>query len=289
MRYKLLFLFLLTVLSGQSLAKWKKINDIDYTWGPFKIYNITLFTETGEYTENIRPLMLSLKYDKPVDGRDFAISIARSWANLSIKVEDQDNVIDRLRKAIPDLKPNDTLHYIALEDKGYFVVNDQVIPEEFSKATSEAILAIWLDSKSELGQKLVVKKNPEIQDIYVAEDDLPQEESDFPLQAKPEKNDNHKELTDTPASTELQVDVESVKKTNIKPKIQPAVPRINQITVDEPKKEAEPALKEEEAKPAEEQPAQPQEEQLRKEDPENPEKEIRPIEDAKPESNIAPI
>lgn len=288
MRCKLLFLFLLAVLSGRSFAKWEKINDIDYTWGPFKIYNITLFTETGEYSENIRPLMLSLKYDKPVDGRDFAISIARSWANLNMKVENQDNVIDRLRKSIPDLKPKDKLHYIALEDKGYFVVNDQVIPEEFSQATSNAILAIWLDSKSELGQKLVVKKNSEVQDIYVAEDDLPREESGLPLQIKVEKASDLKELTDAPASTELPVDAEPVKNANIKLKIQPAVPRINQIPLDEPKKEVEPEVKTEETKPVKEQPVKPQEEQLKKEDPENPEKEIRPIEDAKPKSNVAP-
>ena len=96
MRYKALFTLLFTLLSGNALSDWKKINDLDYTWGPFKIYNISLFTETGEYQPNIRPLMLSLKYDKPVDGRDFAISIARSWARLEIKLSNQEAIIDRL-------------------------------------------------------------------------------------------------------------------------------------------------------------------------------------------------
>ena len=44
MRYKALFTLLFTLLSGNALSDWKKINDLDYTWGPFKIYNISLFT-----------------------------------------------------------------------------------------------------------------------------------------------------------------------------------------------------------------------------------------------------
>ena len=171
MRYKALFTLLFTLLSGNALSDWKKINDLDYTWGPFKIYNISLFTETGEYQPNIRPLMLSLKYDKPVDGRDFAISIARSWARLEIKLSNQEVIIDRLRKTLPDLKPGDMLYYVALADRGYFIVNNQVITGEFDKATNDAILAIWLDPKVDLSHKLIVKKTNGSQNIHIAEYD----------------------------------------------------------------------------------------------------------------------
>lgn len=307
MRYKALFTLLFTLLSGNALSDWKKINDLDYTWGPFKIYNISLFTETGEYQPNIRPLMLSLKYDKPVDGRDFAISIARSWARLDINLPNQNTVIDRLRKLLPDLKEGDTLNYIALDDRGYFVVNDQVISEEFDKATNDAILAIWLDPKVELSHKLIAKKTAGTQNIHIAEYDP--EDSDEINVVSPltdEKKAQNNELQDNTAHTEQAVDFESE---NAKEKMQihkqpvVGVPSKGIVETAQPKKaeEAKPAAEENKVeaaveektvveKPAAEQPAQEEkaapksEEKVPEVDPENPEIEIRPIEDPLPDN-----
>lgn len=307
MRYKALFTLLFTLLSGNALSDWKKINDLDYTWGPFKIYNISLFTETGEYQPNIRPLMLSLKYDKPVDGRDFAISIARSWARLDINLPNQNAIIDRLRKLLPDLKEGDTLNYIALDDRGYFVVNDQVISEEFDKATNDAILAIWLDPKVELSHKLIAKKTAGTQNIHIAEYDP--EDSDEINVVSPltdEKKAQNNELQDNTAHTEQAVDFESE---NAKEKMQMhkqpvvGVPSKGIVETAQPKKaeEAKPAAEENKVeaaveektvveKPAAEQPAQEEkaapksEEKVPEVDPENPEIEIRPIEDPLPDN-----
>lgn len=161
MRYLAFFFSLALMFNSSAIATWNKINDVDYIWGPFKIYNISLFTETGDYTDNIRPLMLTLKYAKPVDGRDFAISLARSWGNLGIVLQNQDEVVDRLRKILPNIKKDDLLSYIALEDKGYFVLNDLVIPEEFNKEFNDAIVAVWLDPKVEIGKKLITRNEKE--------------------------------------------------------------------------------------------------------------------------------
>lgn len=151
----LLFLFLGAFLSHSLSATWLKINDADYVWGPFKIYNIALYSETGEYQVGTRPLMLSLTYAKPVDGRDFAISLARSWSNLGITLPDQEAVVDRLRKMMPNIRQSDKLSYIALEDRGYFILNDQVIPEEFNRDFNDAVVAVWLDERVEIGGKLL--------------------------------------------------------------------------------------------------------------------------------------
>lgn len=307
MRYKALFTLLFTLLSGNALSDWKKINDLDYTWGPFKIYNISLFTETGEYQPNIRPLMLSLKYDKPVDGRDFAISIARSWARLEIKLSNQEAIIDRLRKLLPDLKPGDTLNYIALDDRGYFIVNDQIISEEFDKATNDAILAIWLDPKVDLSHKLIVKKTNGSQNIHIAEYDP--EDSDEINVVSPlleEKNSKPSpELSDKTATTEQAVDLEP-ENVNEKVKMhkQPVVGVPDKAIVEPVKVESTPETKTAQAveniaeaatEEAEKQPAQdarkaqqdePKLEQKSEDkvDPENPEIDIRPIEDPMPDN-----
>lgn len=154
-------------LSPSLVAQWQKINDVDYIWGPFKIYNLSLFTESGEYQSGERPLMLSLKYAKPVEGRDFAISLARSWSNLGITLPDQDNVVDRLRKIMPNIRNQDTLSYIALEDKGYFVLNDQVVPTEFNADFNQAVVSVWLDPRVEIGRKLL--QNQTVHQAYKAQ------------------------------------------------------------------------------------------------------------------------
>ena len=307
MRYKALFTLLFTLLSGNALSDWKKINDLDYTWGPFKIYNISLFTETGEYQPNIRPLMLSLKYDKPVDGRDFAISIARSWARLEIKLSNQEVIIDRLRKTLPDLKPGDMLYYVALADRGYFIVNNQVITGEFDKATNDAILAIWLDPKVDLSHKLIVKKTNGSQNIHIAEYDP--EDSDEINVVSPlleEKNSKPSpELSDKTATTEQAVDLEP-ENVNEKVKMhkQPVVGVPDKAIVEPVKVESTPETKNAQAvenvaevatEAAEKQPAQDarkaQQDELKLEqksedkvDPENPEIDIRPIEDPMPDN-----
>lgn len=157
MRYKAIFSALFSLWVGTANANWAKINEVDYTWGAFNIYHISLFTETGKYTEGTRPLMLSLVYKKPWEGRDFAVSLARTWKNLNIDLPEKElnEVITRLRKNFPDIKPGDTLHYIALENRGYFILNDKVLPEIFSKPFNDAIVAIWLDPKIELSHQLL--------------------------------------------------------------------------------------------------------------------------------------
>lgn len=103
MSYKVVFSLLFSLFLSTANANWTKINDVNYTWGPFNIYHITLFTESGTYVEGTRPLMLTLQYKKPWEGRDFAVSLARTWNNLGIKLPEKelDEVITHLRKNFP--------------------------------------------------------------------------------------------------------------------------------------------------------------------------------------------
>lgn len=179
MRYLSVCLTLLLLATNTVFANWQKISEADYVWGPFKIYNLSLFTETGEYQLGTRPLMLTLKYAKPVDGRDFAISLARSWSNLGITLENQDEVVDQLRKILPNIKKNDQLSYIALSDKGYFVLNDTVIPEEFNQAFNDAVVSVWLDPRVEIGRKLL-ESQKNVETIVVQ---MPKPEAVIPSEA----------------------------------------------------------------------------------------------------------
>ncbi|SPX40850.1 Uncharacterised protein [Haemophilus influenzae] len=64
MKMKSLFVAMITFFSTAPFAHWQPIGNAEYTWGPFHVYTIGLFSETGTYQENERPLMLSFKYEK---------------------------------------------------------------------------------------------------------------------------------------------------------------------------------------------------------------------------------
>lgn len=60
-----------------------------------------------------------------------------------------------MRKNFPDIKTEDKLHYIALEDRGYFILNDKVVSESFNKAFNDAIVAVWLDPEMDISRQLL--------------------------------------------------------------------------------------------------------------------------------------
>ncbi|MGR6981002.1 chalcone isomerase family protein [Testudinibacter sp. P27/CKL/0425] len=131
-------------------ATWLPVGTVDYTWGPFHIYTITLYSETGEYQPDQRPVMLTLNYAKPVEGKNFAITIKKELNGIAPQVpaELQNQWATKLEQTLPDFQPQDLLNYIALEDTGYFVLNDTVLEPEFGKEFNQAFLDIWLSPQS---------------------------------------------------------------------------------------------------------------------------------------------
>ena len=75
-------LFILSLLPTALSAQWVNVGNADYNWGPFLVYSINLATENGEYKENQLPMMLSFKYEKPVEGKNFAISLIKEMEHL---------------------------------------------------------------------------------------------------------------------------------------------------------------------------------------------------------------
>lgn len=223
MRY--LFCIITLFISLSSSAQWMKISDEDYVWGPFKIYNISLFSENGSYSVGQRPLMLSLKYAKPVEGRDFAISLARSWSNLGITLPEQDSVVDKLRKIMPNIRKDDVLSYIALADRGYFILNDIVIPEEFNQDFNDAVVSVWLDPRVEIGRKLLKDfpvSRPEIltQEKNSSDDNAAEVQAIAPvidnsLAKQPDENlSEGKDEVGTPLENEISEEVKEAKDLN---------------------------------------------------------------------------
>ncbi|MFD1806524.1 hypothetical protein ACFSAV_09140 [Pasteurella oralis] len=144
MKLNALIFSILCLFSTTLSAQWLNVGKADYNWGPFHVYTISLYTETGHYEENLRPLMLTFNYAKPIEGKNFAISLVKEIDNLKLKDIDGKQYLVMLKEIFPDISPNDVLNYIALEDRGYFVLNDTILDKEFDTQFTQALIAIWL-------------------------------------------------------------------------------------------------------------------------------------------------
>lgn len=149
MKLKSLLLLLFSFgFANLGFAQWKMVGQADYTWGPFHVYTIALYTETGQYSLGIRPLMLSIKFNKPVEGKSFAITLMKEMTSLNIENLDKNRILTQLQAIFPDLQPDDSLSFIAMADYGYFVLNDSVLNQEFDQSFTNAFIAIWLAKNS---------------------------------------------------------------------------------------------------------------------------------------------
>ena len=146
------FSLLLLLYTTTANADWKQVGKAEYNWGPFHIYTVSLFTESGNYSSEQRPLMLRIKFAKPVEGKNFAISLFKEMALDKMPADQAESLRKRLIKNFPDFKPDDVLNYIALNDEGYFVLNDTVLDEHFDAPFNHEFIAIWLDSPSSFKQ-----------------------------------------------------------------------------------------------------------------------------------------
>ncbi|WP_032092114.1 MULTISPECIES: chalcone isomerase family protein [Pasteurellaceae] len=147
------FLLLLSGLFSTALsAHWTSVGNADYNWGPFHVYTVSLYTESGAYQENQRPLMLSFKYAKPVEGKSFAISLVKEMNALNFNKDSSAAWLKKMQEIFPDFSPNDVLSYIALADRGYFILNDTILAHEFDDQFNQALIAVWLSPQSSYAQ-----------------------------------------------------------------------------------------------------------------------------------------
>ncbi|PJG82216.1 chalcone isomerase family protein [Caviibacterium pharyngocola] len=147
------FLFSILCLFSTALsAQWKIVGNADYNWGPFYVYTVGLYTESGTYTEDQRPLMVSVKFAKPVEGKSFAISLVKEMNALNFNKDSSAAWLKKMQEIMPDFSPNDVLNYIALDNRGYFILNDTILAHEFDNQFNQALIAVWLSSKSGYAQ-----------------------------------------------------------------------------------------------------------------------------------------
>ncbi|WP_081110617.1 hypothetical protein [Aggregatibacter actinomycetemcomitans] len=139
---------MLTLFPTALSAHWLNVGNADYNWGPFLVYTIDLETENGAYEANQLPFMLSFKYEKPIEGKNFAISLAKEMEHLKVDKAQGDLWLKQMQQIFPDFSPNDILRFVALPEKSYFILNDTILDHEFEPQFAQALISIWLSPNS---------------------------------------------------------------------------------------------------------------------------------------------
>ena len=189
MKIRFLFAAIFAFLSTELSAHWLPVGNAEYTWGPFHVYSVGLFSETGSYQNNQRPLMFSIKYEKPIEGKNFAITLIKEMEVQQISADDTTEWLKKMQQIFPDFSPNDILNFVALEDKGYFIANDTVLDHEFDAKFTQAFIDIWLSPKSSF-----VKLQPQL----LGEEKSGQDNKEFQHQPASEPFDEENAMPELP-------------------------------------------------------------------------------------------
>ncbi|SEQ64325.1 hypothetical protein [Basfia succiniciproducens] len=153
MKIKPLFLSLFCLAPAVLNAQWANVGKADYNWGPFLVYTVSFDTENGEYQDHQSPLMFSFDYAKPVEGKNFSIILIKEMTSLGATKEQTEKWLKELSAIpMPDFLPNDRLSYIALENTGYFILNDQVLDHYFDAEFNQYFIQVWLSGKTGFAQ-----------------------------------------------------------------------------------------------------------------------------------------
>ncbi|OOF59776.1 hypothetical protein [Rodentibacter myodis] len=189
-----IFAFFSTALS----AHWLPVGNAEYTWGPFLVYSVALSSETGSYQENQRPLMFSIKYEKPIEGKSFAITLIKEMDAQQLSADDTTAWLKKMQEIFPDFSPNDILNFVALDNKGYFIANDTVLNHEFDAKFTQAFVNIWLSPKSSF-----VKLQPQL----LGKEKSGQNDQKFQYQPTSEPFDEENSMPELPPNYELKKDL----------------------------------------------------------------------------------
>ncbi|QPB43096.1 hypothetical protein [Rodentibacter haemolyticus] len=198
MKIKYLFAAIFMFFSTALSAHWQHVGNAEYTWGPFHVYSVALSSETGSYQENQRPLMFSIKYGKPIEGKSFAISLIKEMEAQQASTDDTNAWLKKMQEIFPDFSPNDILNFVALDNKGYFIANDTILNHEFDAKFTEAFVNIWLSPKSSF-----LKLQPQL----LGKEKSGQDRKEFQYRPASEPFDEENPMPELPPNYELKKDL----------------------------------------------------------------------------------
>jgi hypothetical protein len=126
----------------------KLVGEGRMTWLGLTIYNVSLWTATGQYDhfQNELPIALHITYDKNIRSEILAETTVDEWERLDFfDQQSRQQWGKQLSFIWPDVKTGDSITTLVTKDrKTIFYSNDILIGNINDEYFSYALLAIWL-------------------------------------------------------------------------------------------------------------------------------------------------
>lgn len=109
------------------------------------IYDSILYTATGRYEPDARPVRLEIRYLRNIRSADLVERTASEWDQLGIAKAHYTPWLQQLGKAWPDVAPNDTLAIeVDSRNQSTFFFNGKPLANLDDPDFGKNFLAIWL-------------------------------------------------------------------------------------------------------------------------------------------------
>ncbi len=162
MKYILLCIAMLLSAATPATASqqsWIPVGSSDMRWAFFKLYNVTLLTDDGQYESDQFPQALEIVYHRDIDKEDLIRATGDQWQKLGVPEQKIGPWLSRLEGLWPDIRQQDTLRIeVDAQGNNRFLHNGQPIGGIEDREFSISFLSIWLSpqtSRPDIRNKLI--------------------------------------------------------------------------------------------------------------------------------------
>ncbi|WP_193859517.1 chalcone isomerase family protein [Aeromonas veronii] len=149
----LAFTLLAATAVQASAAPWQQLRPVgqgEMNWLWFKLYDATLYSESGHYQPGHYPQALTLTYARAIERQDLLSATAAEWQRLGLGTEvERQRWLGQLAALWPDVQAGDKLtFYVDKGGAGHFWWQEKSLGTLADPQFSAAFLAIWLADNS---------------------------------------------------------------------------------------------------------------------------------------------
>lgn len=125
------------------------------------VYDSRLYSATGDYNSEQRPLRFEIKYLRNIDASDLVLQTELEWVQQGNNHPRQEQWLETLQQLWPDVTKDDVIA-LDLDEQGYstFYSNDELLGQITDRDFGVHFLNIWLSpdtSRPELREALLGK------------------------------------------------------------------------------------------------------------------------------------
>jgi len=138
-------LLALSLSASGNTGELKKCGEAKLTVLFWDIYESSLYTPTGQYHADIRPLRLEIKYLRKIDAKNLIEQTAKEWQAQGIEDPRHELWLSTLADLWPDVKENDVLA-LSIIDSGSaaFTFNGEALGVIEDPDFGRDFVGIWL-------------------------------------------------------------------------------------------------------------------------------------------------